>query len=88
MPEVFPDITVHCPQSANTAGSNVTGAVGDPMTTACTMPPGPDPDQPRVVPPSAAGPASTPHAGGSVTQPGPKPQNATGDAGPDMSATS
>ena len=88
VPVVFPDITVHCPHSASTAGSNATGAVGDPMTTAWTMPPGPDPDQPRVVAPSATGSASTPHCGGSVTQPGPKPQNATGEAGPDRSATS
>src|SRR6476661_1592368 len=37
-PVVLPDVTVHCPQSASTAGSKVTR----PMTAACTMPPGPD----------------------------------------------
>ena len=49
---------------ASTAGSKRIGAVGEPMTTACTMPPGPEPDQPRVVAPSVAGPASTPHRRG------------------------
>src|ERR1700712_588916 len=88
VPVVFPDITVHCPHSASIAGSKPTGDVGDPVTTACTMPPGPDPDQPLVVASSVRGPASTPHCGGSVTQPGRKPQNATGDAGPLRSATS
>ena len=37
---------------------------------------------------SVGGPASSPHCGSSVTQPGPKPQNAAGDAVPPRSATS
>ena len=85
MPVVLPDVTVHCPHSASTAGSKVTGVA---MTAACTMPPGPDPDHPLVVESSRAGPASAPHCGGSATQPGPRPQNATGEAGPLRSATS
>src|SRR3954463_6802799 len=88
VPVVFPDATVQCPQSASTAGSKVTGDAGDPVTTACTMPPGPDPDQPLLVASSVGGPASSPHCGGSVTQPGPKPQKAAGDAVPPRSATS
>src|SRR5689334_24403238 len=83
-PVVLPDVTIHCAQSASTAGSKPTC----PMTVACTMPPGPDADQPSVVEPSVAGPPSTPHCGGSAVQPGPRPQKATGDAGPARSATS
>lgn len=83
-PVVLPDVTVHCRQSASTAGSKVTRA----MTAACTMPPGPDADHPLVVESSVAGPASAPHCGGSATQPGPSPQNATGEAGPMRSETS
>src|SRR6476619_255060 len=77
-PVVLPDVTVHCLHSASTAGSKVIR----PMTAACTMPPGPDADHPFVVESSVAGPASAPHCGGSATQPGPNPQNATGEAGP------
>src|SRR3954463_15414415 len=88
VPVVFPDATVQCPQSASRAGSKVIGDAGDPVTTACTMPPGPDPDQPLLVACSGAGPAMSPHSGGSVPEPGPKPQKAAGDAVPPRSATS
>ena len=88
MPLVFPDVTVQCPHSASTAVSKVTGVEVAPMTMACTMPPGPDADQPAVAVSSGAGPASVPHCGGSATQPGRRPQYVAGDAGPPTSATS
>src|SRR5690242_21498508 len=88
VPLVFPDSTVQREQSLRTEGSSATGAAGDPVTTVCTMPPGPEADQPFVGMLSPTGPASTPHCGGSVVQPGLKPQNATGEARPSTSAIS
>src|SRR4051794_41637800 len=64
VPLVRPAVNVDVPHSPSTPGS--TTDVPDAATT-YTMPPGPDPDQPRTVAPSTGGSDSTPHCGGAAT---------------------
>ena len=88
LPLVCPPDSLHCPQSTISAGSRPIGSGGEPVTTALTMPPPPDADQPRVTAPSTTGSANTPHCGGSAVHLWPNPHSAAGAALPVISDTS